>query len=195
METTITQDTSISEFQTIKLSFINDLKSKDLNIVKKTEALTEYYKILHSLKIKYKENQNNHNTAYNEIIKFQEKAIDIVFQFESKKEKERLKKKLNYNKNRHHNEREKYIKAINSIDEQLKEITKTFFNLSEIIKETIPDTGSTCRICTDNIEFLLASQCGHTFCQDCYKNLKKHNRRPLCPTCRKPIQKTMRVFI
>ena len=186
----LTENTPISEFQSHKYSFFQSLK--DLDIQDKIKFLTQYYETLQKLKTKYTEQQKYHTKAYQEILNFK---INVIFQFESQKEKTRLVNKITYNKNRHHNEKEKYTKAINTINTQLKETHKILTNMMDAIKNVIPEAGPTCKICTDNIDTLLAAQCGHTLCQDCYKNLLQHNRQPLCPTCRKPIQKTLKLFI
>ena len=49
-----------------------------------------------------------------------------------------------------------------------------------------------CPICCNNEKDIVINSCKHRFCQTCIDKLK--NKDNLCPTCRKEIKDTYKVF-
>lgn len=179
----LTKNTPVTEFQALKCDVFENIEPRDV---------INMYRTLRELRENYHTKQIYHYTKYLANKNFD---IDNFFQYELENVKERIKRMNKFNMNRHFNEQKKYHQAILTIDSEIKKIHHVLIDISDTIKEILPETGPVCRICTDNINFLLASQCGHTFCSDCHKNLKKYNKQPLCPTCRVKIKNVIKIFI
>lgn len=187
---------SVQGFRDSAKELFNSTLKQQCDPITYVNSLSQYMQTAKQLKASYEEQYKKYHVAFIQG-RLVEKYVHIVFQYESKREKTRIQNKLRYNINKHSNESQKYQKAIEILEKQIKEITGKLTAFSDILKEALPDNhGPTCKICAENVDSLLANNCGHTFCQSCHAQLLRCSRRPVCPQCRRVLQRNLqRIFV